>query len=219
MIEFSHIRFQYPASDFALAVDSFRAAAGEAVAIVGPSGCGKTTFLQLAAGIIAPDAGTVTIMNESLTAMSPRRQTAFRLQHIGLIFQEFEIVEHLTVLDNILLPLHLGLPARGMRQRASTLAEAMGISRHLTKSPAKLSQGERQRVAICRALVIQPHLLLADEPTGNLDPINKRAALDLLIQQAKDCQSPLLVATHDHDLLPAFDRVVDFANLNPTATT
>lgn len=219
VIEITDIRFQYPASDFALAVDTFQAAAAESVAIVGPSGCGKTTLLQIAAGIIAPGAGTVAIDGEDLTAMTRREQTTFRLQKIGLVFQEFEMVEHLTVRDNILLPLHLGSPADGMRQRAHDLAEAMGIARHLNKGPRKLSQGERQRVAICRALVIQPRLLLADEPTGNLDPDNKRAALELLIQQARERQCPLLVATHDHDLLPAFDRVVDFANLNPATTT
>jgi putative ABC transport system ATP-binding protein len=218
MLELTDISFQYPQSDFALNVPAFAAEDGEAVAIVGPSGCGKTTLLQIAAGILSPLSGNVVVNGGALDGLSRKQRADFRLRHIGLVFQEFEMVEHLSVRDNILLPYHLGLPAGDLKERATELAESMGIARHLAKGPRKLSQGERQRVAICRALVAEPRLILADEPTGNLDPENKRAALDLLIAQAKSRHCPLLVATHDHDLLPAFDRVADFEALNAPAT-
>lgn len=213
MLELHDIIFSYPQADFVLRLECFEAAAGEAVAIVGPSGCGKTTLLQLAAGILCPQSGKVTIGGKTLTGKSSGERADFRLRNIGLVFQEFELVEHLTVRDNILLPFHLGLPEGETRGRCEKMAELTGIARHLPRSARKLSQGERQRVAICRALAIAPQLILADEPTGNLDPANKRAALDLLIEQSRQNQSALVVATHDHDLLPAFDRVVEFSDL------
>lgn len=214
MIELSDIRYQYPASEFSLEIASFRARAGEAVALVGPSGCGKTTLLQIAAGIITPDAGAVRIAGESIEGWSQQRRAALRLQKIGLVFQEFELVEHLSVRENILLPRYLGRMGASLEERLGELAKLTGMADHLAKYPQKLSQGERQRVAICRALIIRPQILLADEPTGNLDPTNKRKALDLLIRHSRESQCPLLVATHDHDLLPGFDRVVDFSTLN-----
>lgn len=213
ILELQDINFAYPGSAFSLRFDRFEAAAGEAVAIVGPSGCGKTTLLQLAAGILTPQIGKVTIGGQILTEKSASARADFRLHHVGLVFQEFELVEHLTVRDNILLPLHLGLRDQEIRSRCEEMSTLTGIARHLPRGARKLSQGERQRVAICRALAIAPQLILADEPTGNLDPPNKRAALDLLIAQSRQNQSALVVATHDHDLLPAFDRVIDFADL------
>ncbi|MBK1833500.1 ABC transporter ATP-binding protein [Roseibacillus ishigakijimensis] len=214
MLTIASLRFRYPRSDFSLAIEEFSAADGEAVAVVGPSGCGKTTLLQLAGGILTPEQGSVHLGETSLNDLPGPERDQLRLRQIGLVFQEFEMVPHLSVRDNILLPSYLGHPLPKGKERARELAETMGIAPHLGKKPDKLSQGERQRVAICRALVIQPALLLADEPTGNLDPANKRAALDLLIAQARENHCPLVVATHDHDLLPAFDRVVDFAHLN-----
>ena len=213
ILELRDITFSYPQSTFTLRLERFEAAEGEAVAIVGPSGCGKTTLLQLAAGILTPQSGNVTVGAQSLTKKSAPERVSFRLRHIGLVFQEFELVEHLTVRDNILLPLHLGLRDQEIHTRCEEMATLTGIARHLPRSARKLSQGERQRVAICRALVIAPQLILADEPTGNLDPANKRAALDLLIDQSRQNRSALVVATHDHDLLPAFDRVIDFSDL------
>lgn len=213
ILELRDITFSYPQATFTLRLKYFEAAVGEAVAIVGPSGCGKTTLLQLAAGILTPQSGNVIVGGQSLTGKSASERASFRLHHIGLVFQEFELVEHLTVRDNILLPLHLGLRDQEIRVRCEEMATLTGIAHHLPRSPRKLSQGERQRVAICRALVIAPQLILADEPTGNLDPANKRAALELLIAQARQNRAALVVATHDHDLLPAFDRVFDFSDL------
>ena len=136
-------------------------------------------------------------------------------------------MEHLTVRDNILLPIHLGLTGgpddrAALTKRARSLADHTGIGTYWKKHPQNLSHGERQRVAICRALSIDPHLILADEPTGHLDPTNKRKVLDLMIKSAKDDNCALVVATHDVELLDAFDEVVEFETLNhftPGATS
>ena len=140
----------------------------------------------------------------------------FRLARIGLIFQEFELVEHLAVRDNILLPVHLGLRSQraAIEAEAKRLAEHTGIAGYWRMHPRNLSHGERQRVAICRALSTKPSLVLADEPTGNLDPLNKRKVLDVMINTARERGQCLVVATHDVELLDAFDAVVQFEELN-----
>ena len=134
-----------------------------------------------------------------------------------MVFQEFELLEYLSALDNILLPYHvadeLQLDA-DVRGRARELASEMGISDLLARKPKKLSQGERQRVALCRALVTQPKLLICDEPTGNLDPKNAETIVELLLRQAREHAATVFMVTHDHGLLKRFDRVVDVRNLN-----
>ena len=205
MFEVSDLSFSYPDS-FRLKVPNFTAKNGESHALVGASGCGKTTFLQLLAGILTPTEGRVELGG------TPTTQTGFRLNHIGLIFQEFQLVPHLTVADNIRLCSLLG--AKPEEEEISKLADETGLSSQLKRFPSDLSGGEQQRVAICRALANQPRLLLADEPTANLDPDNKHRVLQLLIRTAKDRNIPLIVSTHDHDLLPSFDHVHPFAALN-----
>jgi len=213
-LEINHLEFRYRRGDFALRIERFEVGVGEAVALVGASGCGKTTFLHLCAGVLAADSGNVRVTGEDLGNLPAARRAAFRLERIGLVFQEFELVEHLSVRENILLPRHLGWRGEELRERAEDLARATGIADRLAAGPQLLSQGERQRVAICRALATAPRLLLADEPTGSLDPANKRAALELLLGQARERECAVVVATHDHDLLTAFDRVVTFGELN-----
>lgn len=135
---------------------------------------------------------------------------------MGFIFQNFALVDYLNAYENILYPYRVGpglkLDAQ-VRDRARALADACGIARRLKSHPAALSGGEQQRVAICRALVAQPKLILADEATGNLDPETKEAILDLLFDRASEMNATVLAVTHDHDLLPRFDRVIDFATL------
>jgi len=210
------IEFRYPHSDYRLRIDRFICESGKAVAIVGPSGCGKTTFLNLTAGILTPHSGTVAVNDIEISSLPPAAATAFRLSRIGLIFQEFELVEHLTVGDNILLPVHLGLGSQRqpIETEARQLATRTGIAPYWKKRPRHLSHGERQRVAICRAFSTDPNLVLADEPTGNLDPTNKRRILELMIDSAREHQRALVVATHDFELLDAFDEVHQFEELN-----
>jgi putative ABC transport system ATP-binding protein len=213
MIDLAELYFRYGDAGFALRIDALRIAAGESVALVGPSGSGKTTLLHLAAGILMPGAGRVRVGGDDLQGLDAAARRAFRIQHIGLVFQEFELLEYLSVLDNVLLPYRIHSSLRldaAVRERARLLAERLGIGDKLGRRPRELSQGERQRTAVCRALVTEPPLLLADEPTGNLDPINKERVLDALFELIGESGATLLAVTHDHALLSRFDRVIDF---------
>ncbi len=212
MLRVSGLRFAYGDSGFRLAVPDFTARPGEKVALIGPSGSGKTTFLHLIAGIQTPDAGDVQYGEQSLVQMNAADRRRFRLTRLGLVFQQFELLEYLTVQDNILIGCRLSraLPLTdARRQRARQLADEVGLGDKLRRMPGALSQGERQRVAICRALLSEPQVLLADEPTGNLDPPNKRRILQLLVDDVERRGTLLVAATHDHQLLDQFDRVVD----------
>jgi putative ABC transport system ATP-binding protein len=194
-------------------VSEFAVASGEKVAVVGPSGSGKTTLLNLLAGILTPGTGTVRVGEVDVSDLGDAGRRDFRISNIGFVFQDFELLDYLSILDNILHPYRitgaLKLTAE-VRHRAISLMEQMGISEHLKKHPGELSQGEKQRAAICRALLPEPSLILADEATGNLDPNNKTLILDLLFQSVAEHDATLIAVTHDHELLPRFDRVVDF---------
>ena len=199
--------------EFALYVPDLAVEIGEKVAIIGPSGSGKTTLLNLIAGIRTPQAGNVVTQGTEIGSLDDAARRDFRIRHIGLVFQEFELLEYLSVLDNILLPYRINRSlklTKQVRQRAAELAEEVGIVGHLGRFVTRLSQGERQRVSVCRALLAQPPLILADEPTGNLDPTNKGRVLDILFDYVDRNDATLITVTHDHDLLPRFERVVDF---------
>jgi ABC-type lipoprotein export system ATPase subunit len=188
MINIQSLEFHYPGNDFSLAIDRFDVAPGEKVAVIGPSGSGKTTLLNLAAGIIKSEHGSIAVVDTQIEQLSDAQRRDFRINNIGFVFQDFELIEYLNVMDNIIHPYRITV-----RRRAIQLAEKIGIVDKLHRYANDLSQGEKQRVAICRALLPGPKLVFADEATGNLDPRNK-----------------LLAVTHDHELLPRFDRVVDF---------
>lgn len=214
MISIRDLDFTHPDGGFSLRIPAFDVARGEKVAVVGPSGTGKTTLLNLLAGILLPRSGSVTVAGATVSGLSDTDRRAFRISTIGFVFQNFELVEYLSARENILYPFRITdrlTLDRAARDRAEALARAVGLSDKLHRKPHALSQGEKQRVAICRALVGRPQLLLADEATGNLDPDNKTLILDLLFEQAEAAGATLLAVTHDHDLLPRFDRVVDFA--------
>jgi putative ABC transport system ATP-binding protein len=216
MIRIKDLQFGYGEGDYQLQVADLHVEPRTTTALIGPSGSGKTTLLNLVAGIAVPQAGQIQIDGVQLTGLADAARRAFRVSRIGLVFQEFELLEYLNVLDNILLPyrinsaLPLGATARA---RAVLLAETVGLHGKLTRFPARLSQGERQRVAVCRALATEPALLLADEPTGNLDPDNAQRVLDLLFELAGRTGTTILAVTHDHALLPRFERVIDFTDL------
>ena len=216
MIQIEDLSFQYPRTEFMLRLPQLVVESGQRVAIVGPSGCGKTTLLNLISGITLPLAGTVMVSGKEVSAMSDAARRNFRIAKIGMLFQQFELVEYLDVLSNILLPFSINSTlseSSETRCRAVEFAEAMGLKEKLTRRPVQLSQGEQQRVAICRALITEPGIVLADEPTGNLDPKNKRRILELIFQLAEKHNQTLIVVTHDMGILSGFDRVIDFETM------
>ncbi len=213
MIRIEQLKFAYPGGEFVLSVPELRVGAGETVAIVGPSGSGKSTLLNLIAGVLRPGAGRIEVGETEVSALSDRHGRAFRARTIGFVFQDFGLLDYISARDNILHPYRICAPLRlttEVRTRVEPLAARLGVSQYLHRRPEALSQGERQRVAICRALLPGPRVILADEATGNLDPANKTAILDLLFEAVETDGTTLVAVTHDHELLPRFDRVVDF---------
>lgn len=187
-------------------------ARGEKVAIVGPSGAGKTTLLKLMAGILNMSSGTIHVDGVPLEQLNERERRDFRITRIGFVFQELELLEYLNVIDNVLHTYRINpvLKLTGtVRARARELLEEVGIGAKYRQMPTTLSQGERQRVAVCRALLADPSLILADEATGNLDPVNKVRIVDSLVRASEATGCTLIAVTHDHELLPRFDRVID----------
>lgn len=220
MIQVSDLEFRYGEGEFRLRISDLAVERGMTVAFIGPSGSGKTTLLNLIAGIIVPRVGRIVTNDVDVTRLSDAERRSFRITKIGLVFQEFELLEYLSVLDNILLPYRINPSLqleKSVRERAEGLAEQMGIANQLRRYPSKLSQGERQRAAVCRAVLPEPTLLLADEPTGNLDPANKGRVLDILFDYVAENGATLLTVTHDHDLLPRFQRVIDFKQFGVVA--
>ena len=173
------------------------------------------------AGILVPDQGIIRLGSENLAIKTQAERRNWRISNIGLVFQEFELLEHLTVRENVLLPYFVNRDLTLDDRAESTLqdlASRLGISPYLGRKPQRLSQGERQRVALCRALINQPRLLFADEPTGNLDPDNTTTVLDLLMEEVGRRNTTLVMVTHDHSLVPRFDQLLDFRNMQSTAT-
>ncbi len=216
MIEITQLKFDYPKSDFRLRIDGLTIQEGEKVAIVGPSGSGKTTLLNLIAGITATDSGKIKVGQFEVSKLDDSARRDFRSSQIGMVFQQFELIEYLSVLENILLPFLVNQSmqlSQDVKQRAESAARSMGLGDKLRRKSRRLSQGEQQRVAICRALVNEPKLILADEPTGNLDPKNKRLSLDLLFEYCDQHRATLVVVTHDTTVLDGFERTIDFETL------
>ena len=214
MIEIDDLEFRYESDSFGMRIPNLRIPTGESVALVGASGCGKTTLLNLLAGIVVPCEGNILFEGRELTRFDDAARRAFRISCVGMVFQEFELLDYLNVEENILLPFLINASQRltqETRERVVELAESLGLAMLVKRPIARLSHGERQRVAIARALVANPQLLLADEPTGNLDPATRDQIVDLLFEQAAARQTTLIMATHDHGLIDRFDRVIDFA--------
>ncbi|MBW1755942.1 MAG: ABC transporter ATP-binding protein [Deltaproteobacteria bacterium] len=212
MIELRDVRFEYKRGGFSLRVPHLQISKGTRAAAIGPSGSGKTTLLNLVSGIERPASGHVDAAGTRVDKLSPAERRSFRITNIGFVFQDFLLLDYLDVLQNILYPYRLHHDLRldaHAHARAQRLAADLGIDPFLRRRPDELSQGERQRVAIARALVTAPKIVLADEPTGNLDPATKQQALDLLFEQCNALSMTLLMVTHDHGLLDRFDQVVD----------
>lgn len=184
--------------------------AGEVAAIIGRSGSGKSTLLNLISGIDRPDSGTVCFAGEDITALAEPRRTRFRRTHVGFIYQFFNLVPTLSVAENVRLMLELnGVRGRAARQRTTAMLAAVGLQERADSAIDRLSGGEQQRVAIARALVHRPALLLADEPTGNLDAETAAQVLPVLLALAREHGALLLMVTHDAALARQADRVLE----------
>ncbi len=184
-----------------------RIEAGEFLAVLGPSGSGKSTLLGLAAGLDRPTAGEVLIDGEAIQDLSEDRLALLRRQKIGFVFQSFQLLPHLTAQENVRLPLELVAHPRA-GERASNLLAAVGLAERGHHYPSQLSGGEQQRVALARAFAAEPPILLADEPTGNLDSGNGAVVLDLLAELRRRSQATLVLVTHDLAVARLADRLI-----------
>jgi putative ABC transport system ATP-binding protein len=183
---------------------------GRFTAIMGPSGSGKSTLMHCLAGLDQASGGTVTVAGTDLGDLDDDALTIFRREHVGFVFQSFNLLPMLTALQNIVLPLELG-GARiddAVRERARTLADTLGVADRLGHRPAELSGGQQQRVAIARALITGPALLFADEPTGNLDSTTSAEVLDHLRRSAREFDQTVVMVTHDRDAAEYADDVI-----------
>lgn len=212
MIRCDKIQFSYPGEAFVLKVDSLEVLNGETVALVGPSGCGKTTLLNLISGNLLPQSGRIEVADVAVPELQLHERQHFRIRRIGLIPQSFDLLDYLTVRENIMLPYRVSgaLKMDGeVQERCDALAERTGISNQLDKLPGQLSTGEQQRVAVCRGLINSPELILADEPTGNLDPENEDLIVSLILEEAARISATVMMITHERSLCSRFERTVD----------
>ncbi len=184
-------------------------AAGEALALLGRSGSGKSTLLNLIAGIETPDSGEVAIDGVALHRLDEQARTLFRRRHIGFVFQSFNLIPTLSVLENVLLPLELnGRLQAAARREARDLLDTVGLAGRAHAYPDRLSGGEQQRVAVVRAIIHRPRLLLADEPTGNLDEASGAVVLQLLRERVPGGETALILVTHSREVAALADRIV-----------
>ncbi len=182
-------------------------ARGETVGVAGPSGSGKSTMMMIVAGLERPSAGRVSVAGEELTAMGEDALARFRRRHIGIVFQAFHLIPTMTALENVAVPLEFARQGEAFERAAASLA-AVGLGHRLAHYPGQLSGGEQQRVALARAFVVEPSLLLADEPTGNLDGETGRQVIELMFDLAARQSSTLMLITHDPALAGRCRRLV-----------
>ena len=214
-LEFSYRRQGTDTAPFAMRIDEFVVRQGTSTALVGPSGSGKTTLLGLIAGTLQAKAGSINVCDQMISELAEGDIGRFRIRHVGQVFQAFELLSYLTVIENVMLPWYIAGVGNKVevRARASDLQSGVGLASKINSRPGELSQGEQQRDAVCRAMLNNPPLLLADEPTGNLDQENKQNVVDLLVEQAARNNSTLLMVTHDESLLTSFDSVLDMRSI------
>ncbi|MBO6513274.1 MAG: ABC transporter ATP-binding protein [Phycisphaerales bacterium] len=214
IVRFNDVCYRYPGDEqLELRVPRFGINTNEHTAITGPSGCGKTTLLRLLSGVLMPTHGVVETLGVDTASQSNSERGQQRIRSIGMVFQDFALIEYLSALDNILLTARLGkLDLSSARDLSRELADRAGIGHVLRRFPHQLSQGERQRVAICRSLVTKPKLIVCDEPTGNLDPSRSMDIIDLIHSEAQSIGATIVAVTHNQSVCDRFDRSIDLSD-------
>ena len=187
---------------------SFSVTPGETLAIVGASGSGKSTLLGLLAGLDLPSTGSVRLHGQDLFTLDEDQRAALRGRHVGFVFQSFQLVGHLTALENVMLPLELRGETDRVRERATEMLERVGLGKRRTHYPRTLSGGEQQRVALARAFVARPDILFADEPTGSLDTSTGEAVIALMFELNRNAGSTLVLVTHDRSVAARCARIL-----------
>ncbi|MHB1359323.1 MAG: ABC transporter ATP-binding protein [Rhodocyclaceae bacterium] len=224
MITLADLLFRWPRQPApCLDIRDFKVAAGERVFLHGPSGAGKSTLLAVLGGVAAPERGRVELLGQDIVALAGHRRDAFRADHIGFIFQQFNLLPWLSARDNVLLPCTFSAPRHARAgdplSEATRLLERLDLAADLWDKPAAaLSVGQQQRVAAARALIGKPEILIADEPTSALDAPRQQAFIDLLLTEAAAGGATLLFVSHDQRLAAHFDRVLSLADINRVST-
>lgn len=212
ILQIRDLHFQYPASDFKIEIYDIKITQGSKIAISGKSGSGKTTLIHLISGILRPQSGEILFYDKLITDMNDKEIRKHRISNIGFIFQEFELLEYLNVMDNLILPYKINkslvLDAE-IKDKAKEIANRIGIGNKLDQHPKQLSGGERQRLAIARALITSPPLIIADEPTGNLDEKTSNIVMDEITDQVSYTNSTLIMISHNNELISSFDEIID----------
>ena len=193
-------------------IDSFELDNESEVALIGRSGTGKSTFLNIICGILNPDAGEVVVKETAITSLKESQKDRFRAQRIGYIFQTFNLLQNFTALENVLIGMRFA--GKVNRQKAEEILQKVGLGDRIDYKPSQLSTGQQQRVAVARALVNEPDLVIADEPTGNLDPEHAASAMALIRDLCKENKASLLVVSHEKELINSFDRVEELSKIN-----
>ncbi len=221
VIELSQVSFTWPGNDSpTLAIPQLQVNQGEHLFVKGPSGCGKSTLLSLLTGINTVTTGKVTVLNQCLSDLPGNQRDKFRADNIGYIFQQFNLLPYLSVIENVTLPCQFSKQRRSqvsgdLQTEAKALLNKLHLSESLMNKPVvELSIGQQQRVAAARALIGKPKVIIADEPTSSLDHDNRTAFIELLLDQVNHAQSTLLFVSHDPTLEPLFDRSIDLRSLN-----
>ncbi|PJB52251.1 MAG: peptide ABC transporter ATP-binding protein, partial [Bdellovibrio sp. CG_4_9_14_3_um_filter_39_7] len=181
---------------------------GEFMAIVGPSGSGKSTLLNLIGCLDRPDQGQILIDGTDVTKLTNKESSRFRAEHLGFIFQDFNLIESFTVFENIEFPLSTILKQKNTRAKVESILDAIGMSEQIDKYPDQLSGGQKQRVAVARALVVEPQIILADEPTANLDSLSAQKVLELMKMMQKKFKTTFIFSTHDEKIMRVAERIV-----------
>ncbi|NTW48743.1 MAG: ABC transporter ATP-binding protein [Chlorobiales bacterium] len=198
-------------------IDHLEIQNGEKVAIVGKSGGGKSTFLNLIAGIVTPDAGSIVVKGTDVTRLSEARRDRFRAENIGFVFQTFNLLQGLTAMENVLLAMSFTGKVKSPKSRAKELLTRVGLGNKLQSKPRELSVGEQQRVALARSVANEPHIILADEPTANLDDASTETVMCLLEEFCSEKDRVLILVTHEAEVAKRFPRTLDLKSIQTRA--